>query len=350
MPVFGADASVPVNHQVLLQRIGYGLLAIVIVCALGWADAAIARMAMGWSGPLAALLRHGSVICLTCLTVYLLAAKEFTALLRHKGAQPWAGFAYLMVAAMIAAPWVAAAGWLNIGGRKIDPAMAPMLVLLVGMLGTTCAAVWQSRTDGVLRDVTATWGIIIYLGFFGSFSTGIRCGAQWPDGAGIWLLIILILVTKVSDIGAFLVGSAIGRHKLIPKVSPAKSVEGTLAGFLSSALLASLFALGAAAFVKNGGPESGLIAAMETLSAGFAKWGTISTLAGAGLIGFFVAVGAQFGDLIESCFKRDAAVKDSGYVMPRYGGMLDLIDSLITALPIGWFLLSVGWPAPNPLQ
>ncbi len=321
-----------------------------MLCALGWADAAVARAAMGLSGPVASLLQHGSVICLTCLTVYLLAAWEFTALLRHKGARPWAGFAYLMVAASIAAPWMAAAGWLNFGARKIDPTTAPMLVLLAGLLGTMFAAVWQSRTEYVLRDVSATWMIIVYLGFFGSFSTGIRCGAQWPEGAGIWLLIILVLVTKVSDIGAFLVGSAIGRHKLIPKVSPAKSVEGTIAGFVASAFLAGMFVIVTPAVFKSGGNGWGFVEAVETIGGGSAEWRVVGKLAVAGFLGLFVAIAAQFGDLIESCFKRDAAVKDSGNVMPRYGGMLDLIDSLIIALPVGWFLLAVVWPVRDSLQ
>lgn len=347
----------PVNKQVLIQRIGYGLLAIVILCMLGSADAYIARAAEGWSGPLTNLWRQGSVICLTCLVVYLLAAREFTMLLRQKQARPWSKFAYLMVGLLIAAPWFASAGWCHFGNRKIDPALIPTAVLVVAILGASFAAVLRRRTEGALRDVSATWAIILYLGFLGSFSTAIRCGSQWPAGSGIWLLIILVLVTKASDIGAFLVGSAIGRHKLIPLVSPAKSVEGTIAGILCSGLLLAILTILIPLSSENGGYPPGktpgtlgLVDALQYLSDGGSGLNSFWRIIRSAFLGMTMAVGAQFGDLVESCFKRDSQVKDSGNVMPRFGGMLDVMDSLIIALPIGWLLLTIVWPLPKPLQ
>ena len=61
------------------------------------------------------------------------------------------------------------------------------------------------------------------------------------------------------------------------------------------------------------------------------------------LFGFCMSVAGQFGDLFESCFKRDAEVKDSGKVIPRFGGILDLVDSLVFAMPVAWFLLTMVW-------
>lgn len=345
----------PVNQQILIQRVAYGLLAIALLAALGWADAAIARAAAGASGPWASLLRHGSVICLTCLTVYLLAAREFTVLLRQKGARPWAGWAMLAVAALIAAPWLAAAHWLDFDGHPVDPLRALLIGLLIALLGTTALAVAHARTDGALRDVAATWAVIVYLGFFGSFSTLIRCAADQPPGSGVWLLIFWVLAAKVADIGAFFIGSAFGRHKLIPRVSPGKSIEGSVGAFLFSALMIFLCVRWSAGFSGHatGGDAtilSGIVGAIHNAAGVWRHGGAAWEYAGVLLTAFVVTVAAHLGDLIESCFKRDATVKDSGYVMPRFGGMLDIIDSLIISLPVAWLWVSLVSGRADSLQ
>ena len=187
--------------------------------------------------------------------------------------------------------------------------------------------------------------LIVYLGFFGSFALQLRCGRDAPDQAGVWLLLLILVITKASDIGGYFVGSTLGRHKLIRSISPGKSVEGTIGGIVASAAVAVLFvmvAMPASASLTQGaaGPDPlGLRSAaliLADLPAG-------SPLLRAAILGSLLSIVGLLGDLVESSFKRDACVKDSGKVVPRFGGILDLVDSPLFAVPVGWFLLTALW-------
>jgi phosphatidate cytidylyltransferase len=129
---------------------------------------------------------------------------------------------------------------------------------------------------------------------------------------GIALLTGLLLITKLGDIGAFLIGSRFGRMPLIPSVSPKKTVEGAIGGLMFSMLGAMVM-----------GPFIGV-----------ARWQLAC-------IGLLLGALAQTGDLSESLIKRDCQVKDSGSVIPGMGGVLDLVDSLIFAAPVYYFYAKV---------
>ena len=140
-----------------------------------------------------------------------------------------------------------------------------------------------------------------------------------PTGAGFdpgYCLLFFILATKCSDIGAFLLGSMIGRHKMIPKVSPAKTWEGLVGALLLSTTAAMLMAH----------------------YWGEAKLGGM-TLLDAAALGPLLGVGAVLGDLVESVLKRDSGVKDSGSFFPGIGGILDLLDSLLFNAPLMFLYL-----------
>jgi len=140
-----------------------------------------------------------------------------------------------------------------------------------------------------------------------------------PTGTGFdpgYCLLFFILVTKCSDIGAFLLGSMIGRHKMIPKVSPAKTWEG-LVGALLLSTTASLLMAHYWGADKLGG----------------------MTILHAVALGPLLGVGAVLGDLVESVFKRDSGVKDSGSFFPGIGGILDLLDSLLFNAPLMFLYL-----------
>ena len=159
---------------------------------------------------------------------------------------------------------------------------------------------------------------IIYLTL--PISCALRINYFFPEQAAqdgrLWLAYVL-LVTKMTDIGAYFCGKTLGKNKLAPSISPKKTIEGALGG-LGAALITSLiFTLLASTLT---------IFPMSFLQS---IW-----------IGIAMSVLAQLGDLSESLLKRDAGVKDSSH-LPGLGGMLDIVDSLIFTLPLMYLLLKM---------
>lgn len=139
--------------------------------------------------------------------------------------------------------------------------------------------------------------------------------AEW-----IYVVVLLTLVWS-NDVGAYLVGSAVGRHPMAPKISPKKSWEGFVGGVV--------FAV-ATALVWWGLYFQGLVEPIDDTVLTKIIW------AGLGLV---AALGAVAGDLAESKFKRWLGIKDSGRIIPGHGGMLDRFDALFFAVPIVWLYL-----------
>jgi phosphatidate cytidylyltransferase len=129
---------------------------------------------------------------------------------------------------------------------------------------------------------------------------------KWIDP---WVLLLMLLVVWVGDTAAFYCGTKWGRHKLAPVVSPNKSWEGAVAGFLGSFLAALVMMEWWGGFVDG-------------------RWLVLAAV---------TAVAAQVGDLVESLIKRAAGVKDSGRLLPGHGGVLDRIDALLFAAPVWYF-------------
>ncbi|HEY5218585.1 MAG TPA: phosphatidate cytidylyltransferase, partial [Gemmatimonadaceae bacterium] len=143
--------------------------------------------------------------------------------------------------------------------------------------------------------------------------------------AGGALVVLPVLVTWATDIGAYAVGRAFGRRKLMPSVSPGKTVAGAVGALVVSVLVTALYA----EYVLRPVAQLGL------------------TPLGILLFGIVVSAAAQTGDLFESLLKREAGVKDSSSLIPGHGGVLDRLDSLFFVLPVAYLLLS--WllvPAP----
>ncbi len=161
-----------------------------------------------------------------------------------------------------------------------------------------------------LVTLSVTWLGVLYIAFIFNFYTKLLL--QWPEGDGRLVLFYMILIVKVTDMAAYFTGCSIGRHKLIPRVSPAKTWEGCAGGVAGGMATSLLF--------------------------WWLTGGTIGPLhlnvADALVLGILLSVTGIVGDLIESMFKRAAAVKDSGGLLKGMGGVLDVLDSLLFAAPV----------------
>jgi len=137
----------------------------------------------------------------------------------------------------------------------------------------------------------------------------------FPGVNGTLYVLYFIVVTKFSDTGAYIVGSLIGRTKMIPRISPGKTWEG----FAGAILFSVGASVGFGYLARNKMPELAPVHAI--------------------LLGLILGITAVIGDLIESIFKREAGVKDSGGFFPGIGGILDLLDSLLFNAPLMYVYL-----------
>jgi phosphatidate cytidylyltransferase len=271
--------------------------------------AAPAVLATAWLGgaPLAALLSLASAI----------GAWEFYRLAVPGGSEPLRAHGVLMSALV---PLFVHARYLGLWAPSIT-----ILVLLVLELLTV--ALWvRGATGKPLEVVGITILGVFYTGGMLSFAYGTRYHPYAVGAlAGSALVAMPMVLTWATDIGGFTFGRAFGRHKLMPSISPKKTIAGAVGGLALAVALSVLYA----PFILR--PLAGL---------SMRWWGAV-------LFGVALSVAAQVGDLVESMFKREAAVKDSSHLIPGHGGLLDRVDSLLFTLPIGYALF--GWlliPAP----
>jgi len=214
-------------------------------------------------------------------------------------------------------PWAVYGGNLLMLASHWMPVAAPMawtlLALAVGLLlvlvGEMCR---YKQPGGVTANVAAASFALVYVGGMLGFAVQLRM--CW----GVAALASLIVVVKLGDIGAYTLGRLFGRHKLAPVLSPGKTIEG---------------ALGAMAFACLGAW------AMFTWLVPQMKPGWDNAMPCCGWILFGVSVGIVgiLGDLSESLLKRDVGCKDSSRWLPGFGGVLDILDSILLAAPVAWF-------------
>jgi len=231
----------------------------------------------------------------------LLGMREYLALLRTKGYDPlgWAGLAGA------AGLWLAA----TLGGATWLPPILSGTILLVAL-----AELARSGPAQPLQRIGTTLFGVLYVGWLGSHLVLLRRGTVALDD-GLALLGLAVAMTWGCDIAAYVVGVAVGRHPLLPRVSPRKSREGALGGLLGAALAAWL--------------------AGRT----FAPFLPVTT---AVVLGLAAGCVAQLGDLLESLLKRDAGVKDSSTLLPGHGGVLDRFDSLLLVAPLVYYAAASG--------
>jgi phosphatidate cytidylyltransferase len=217
--------------------------------------------------------------------------------------------------------------------RIYDPAgrIGPLSIAAITVLALLAIAIWARGVNGKpLSAVAVTAFGVAYTGGMLSYGYAIRyhdyasaplsATARFVLPPGGLLLLLPVFVTWASDIGAYAVGRAIGRHKLIPSVSPGKTLEGSIGGLIASMLVALVYTT----YVLH--PRS-------HLAFHWAPFGAVA-------FGALVSAAAQVGDLAESLLKREAGVKDSSNLLPGHGGILDRFDSLLFVMPVSFVLLN----------
>jgi phosphatidate cytidylyltransferase len=228
-----------------------------------------------------------------------LGAVEFYRLGTHAGARPLTVFGVIwavlfVVAALFDVDWAT-------GSLLASAAVLPLIWLVI------------FRRDTRFQSWVWTLAGILYLGWTLGHYVALR---QLDHGRE--LVILAVFATFACDTSAFFVGRAWGRHHMAPAISPHKTWEGAIGGFVGA--VAAALAL---RFVLNLG-----------------DWSLPLTYAEAIAVGCLIGVVAQLGDLLESLLKRRAGVKDSGNLIPGHGGVLDRIDSLVfTGVIVYYFVL-----------
>ncbi len=220
-----------------------------------------------------------------------LALSELHALAGRPAPPAWLG--HLAIAAL---PIVALAG-----GRE-----ALLGALVAGLPLAFAGLALIGRVERALGSLAVTALALLWVGLALAHGVLLR---EEPHGA--WLVVNVMIGTFIGDTAAHLLGSAFGRHKLAPRISPAKTVEGLVAGIV----------VGTAAVVGAAAIWQSWLGAGEAL-----------------LLGLAITVAAPLGDLFESLLKRSAGVKDSGTLFGPHGGVLDRIDALLFAAPVAYYV------------
>ncbi len=244
------------------------------------------------------------------LLVTALASGEIVHLLRSGGLAPLAPIVHVGNLLLVTA------AWLPVAVFGMDSATVGDWVTMVLGLCTVLAFLGEmlryEKPGGVVANLSGTLFGILYIGLLLSFLIQLRLG--W----GVGPVVGLIVVVKMGDIGAYTLGRLFGRHKMAPVLSPGKTYEGMVGAVLFAVLGAWL------AF-------RWLMPCMEgTAAYGWLGFGIVFGLAG------------LFGDLAESLIKRDVGQKDSSSWMPGFGGVLDLLDSILWTAPIAYFFWRFG--------
>ncbi len=248
-----------------------------------------------------------------------LAVREFTRLIRTRRDDRWAVCAaYLSIPVNYLLIWL---GW-----REAFVIFVPLWSVML----LTSSFVIGGDTGGFVRKVAGLhWGtmLVVYCLSHAVLVFALPESSNPVAGGAGWFL-YLVLLTEANDILQAVVGRALGRHKITPRVSPRKTWEGFSAGVAGTALLAVALA-----------PLLTPLAAGPTLA-----WGKSQVeipYLWAALAGLLIAVGGFFGDITMSSVKRDAGAKDSGSMLPGQGGILDRIDSLTFSAPLFYYYVNL---------
>jgi phosphatidate cytidylyltransferase len=307
-----------ITHRMLVARFLLGTLFIAALFGLCWVDYQA--------------LRPGVVLLPLASLLSLLGAGELLAMFRQHGHRPQTLVDYSGVLITVLAAGMPVLVPSQFGGISVGSLGWLMIGLTTAFLLATVAELRRFEASrAATTNLALTTLTILYVGGLMGFLVQLRLlsGPPWGSNGrwGMLALVSLIATVKLSDIGQYTIGRLIGRHKLAPAVSPGKTWEGAAGGVVFAILAAwVVFHWGVRWIVGGSGVTTRPIA----------------------IVAFAVAVAAagMVGDLAESMLKRDAGVKDSSTWMPGFGGVLDLLDSLLGAAPVAYLFWALHWVGP----
>jgi phosphatidate cytidylyltransferase len=246
-------------------------------------------LALFWGPPI--------VIVLVCVVVSAIGLWEFFALLAARGVAPLRVTGYVLATAFFL--------------QTVRPALVPPALVPIAVVIVLCAMLTRGGdVPGSVTSAAATLLGAAWLGGLGGTMAALRLAPV--ERGGPWVEMLLLTTIMTADSAALFVGSAIGRHKLAPRISPGKTWEGLA-----------------------GGVAGGIVGALIVRHFGL-QW---IPLAHAVVLAVLVTLAGVAGDLAESLLKRWAGVKDSGALFPGHGGMLDRLDSLLLGAPVLYYYL-----------
>ncbi|HEY4962561.1 MAG TPA: phosphatidate cytidylyltransferase [Terriglobales bacterium] len=283
------------------------------------------------------------LFALLVLGVAVLATHEYLELAKAQGFRPFRALSYLFLASLFG--FVA---WGSLEVARQMPSWLRDIPAVEGVTGLLLVAapfllmIASMRRDPLSQSLPDAAVSFLLLPYVGLSLVCLVLMRAYQNGA--LFVLFLMLVVWTGDTAAYYVGSAIGKHKLAPRVSPGKSWEGTIASAVGAAVV-SVILLHFASAIYVGLSRIHLLDIPGSVLYGSNAQGGLLQPAPvwlALLFGLGVNVAAQLGDLAESALKRGAGVKDSGTLLPGHGGVLDRIDALLFAAPLGWLFYVSG--------
>jgi phosphatidate cytidylyltransferase len=264
----------------------------------------------------------GSVLLPIALLLSILAADEIWALATARGLRPCRTTTLLGVALVVGSNAIAVY-WPQAGADCARCALAtrigwPMLAAVLALMLSLLVEIGRYERPGEsIANLGATSFALLYAG--GLITAVVHLRLIGGD-MGLLPLISLVAVVKACDVGAYTFGRLFGRHKMAPVISPGKTLEGAAGGIVWATVASWV------TFRAFGIP-------IEETGAGGYGWL---------IYGGIVGLAGMFGDLAESLLKRDAGRKDSSAWMPGFGGVLDVLDSILFAAPVAFILWAAG--------
>jgi phosphatidate cytidylyltransferase len=300
-------------EQALKNRLTFGSLMLLVLFVLLWLDYAVQK----WT----TTRGHNGIGGVGIVTLLLLitpsAINELTTMFTAERVRPYRILAVAGSASLLLHAFATQFDFF----RPISASCLAFIIVFV-MLAAALMKSFDQVPEDAIHRMAGTVLATMYMGGLCWFLIALRVKHSTPTNPHVFngttsIVLMILLVVKSTDIGAYFGGRAFGRQKLIPWLSPGKTWEGLFIGLITAG------AVGALMTISINRPDYDL------------PWWK-------GLIfGSFIGGIGQLGDLLESLMKRDAEVKDSGRLVPGFGGILDIIDSPLLAAPFAYLVFSL---------